>query len=114
MLQVIPAAPWKRCEKELYGRLAFLLSELEPWEGRLLQANKKAKLRVRKEHESYVEEPEPKVRTMAPNMGFKECNMHDLGQNFVCYWSKYCTFTYMRLAHGDHILEKILEFQTGA
>lgn len=39
----------------------YLLSELEPWEAKLQQANKRAKVRLRKEHESYVEEPEPKV-----------------------------------------------------
>ncbi len=40
----------------------FLLNELEPWEPKLLLANKRAKIRLRKEHESYVEEPEPKVK----------------------------------------------------
>ena len=61
LFQIIQPPPRKRYEKELHDRLEYLLTELEPWEQKLLQANKRAKIRLRKEHESYVEEPEPKV-----------------------------------------------------
>ena len=61
LFQIIQPPPRKRCEKELHDRLEYLLTELEPWEQKLLQANKRAKIRLRKQHESYVEEPEPKV-----------------------------------------------------
>ena len=68
LLQIIQPPPRRRCEKELHDRLVYLLSELEPWEQKLQQANKKAKIRLRKEHESYVEEPEPKVRNVHFNL----------------------------------------------
>ena len=42
---------------DLYERLRYVLSELEPWEQKLMAANKKARLKIRKEKETYVEEP---------------------------------------------------------
>jgi hypothetical protein len=50
----------KKCEKELHERLQYLLKELEPWEQKLIQINRKAKIKMRKEQESYVEEVEPR------------------------------------------------------
>ena len=47
---------------ELYNRLKFLLEELEPWDQKLSQANRKARLKIKKELETYEEEPEPEVR----------------------------------------------------
>ena len=55
-----PSGKRKRCEQELYDRLLYLLKELEPWEQKLLQAHKKARLKMRKEQENY-KEPEIKV-----------------------------------------------------
>jgi len=45
------------CELELHERLTSLLTELEPYEQKLIQLNKKMKIKLRKEHENYVEEP---------------------------------------------------------
>ena len=71
LVQVIKPPPRKRCVADLYARLDYLLKELEPWEGKLLQATKKAKLKLRKEQDDYVEEPEPK-----PVSGDFETSMH--------------------------------------
>ena len=57
-MQVVPGTPRKKCEKDLRARLLFLLKELEPWEHKLLSAHRRAKLRMKKEKETYVEEPE--------------------------------------------------------
>ncbi|ELU05585.1 hypothetical protein CAPTEDRAFT_222182 [Capitella teleta] len=46
----------KKCEKELYESLERLLKELEPWEQKLIAINRKAKIKMRKEQEMYVEE----------------------------------------------------------
>lgn len=48
----------KKCERDLCDQLKYLLKELEPWEQKLLLLNRKAKMKMRKEHESYVEEVE--------------------------------------------------------
>ena len=61
VLQILRPPPRKRCVSELYERLTYLLKELEPWESKLVAANKKARIKLRKEKESYVEEPEPQV-----------------------------------------------------
>ena len=39
----------------LHERLEYLLKELEPWESKLQQATKRARIRLRKEKEDYVE-----------------------------------------------------------
>ena len=57
---MINPVPRKRCVGELHDKLLYLLKELEPWEAKLSQAFKKAMIKMRKEHEAYVEEPEPK------------------------------------------------------
>jgi len=44
------------CEMELHERLSCLLAELEPYEQKLVQLNKKMKIKLRKEHENYAEE----------------------------------------------------------
>ena len=59
-VKVIKPVPRKRCVTELFDRLVYLLKELEPWESKLIQANRKARMKMRKEHESYREEPEEK------------------------------------------------------
>ncbi|KAL5007744.1 hypothetical protein ScPMuIL_016550 [Solemya velum] len=46
----------KKCVSDLYARLEYLLKELEPWETKLVQAAKKARIKLRKEKESYKEE----------------------------------------------------------
>jgi len=48
------------CEMELHERLSCLLAELEPYEQKLIQLNKKMKIKLRKEHENYTEEPPDK------------------------------------------------------
>lgn len=48
---------------ELYERLLFLLKELEPWESKLVQATKRARAKLRKEKQDYVDEEEEKVLT---------------------------------------------------
>jgi len=48
------------CEVALHDRLSCLLAELEPYEQKLIQLNKKMKIKLRKEHENYVEEPPDK------------------------------------------------------
>ncbi|XP_013420345.1 uncharacterized protein KIAA2026 [Lingula anatina] len=55
--KIIKPPPRKRCVAELHERLTYLLSELEPWEAKLIQANKKAKTKLRKEQEEYEDEP---------------------------------------------------------
>ena len=42
----------------LHNRLEYLLKELEPWEAKLNQATKRARIRLRKEVEDYVEKEE--------------------------------------------------------
>ena len=44
-----------RREAELYDRLEFLLKELEPWESKLIQANRRMRLKMKKEKNSYTE-----------------------------------------------------------
>ena len=39
----------------LHNRLSYLLKELEPWEAKLNQATKRARIKLRKEVEDYVE-----------------------------------------------------------
>ncbi|XP_071100239.1 uncharacterized bromodomain-containing protein 10-like [Haliotis cracherodii] len=46
----------KRCEVELHARLLYLLKELEPWETKLLQARRKARVKIRKELDEFKEE----------------------------------------------------------
>lgn len=50
----------KQCEIELHQRLAFLLKELEPWEQKLVQAVRRARIKLRREFDDYKEEA-PKV-----------------------------------------------------
>ncbi|XP_064601292.1 uncharacterized bromodomain-containing protein 10-like [Liolophura sinensis] len=50
----------KKCVTELYDRLVFLLKELEPWESKLVQATKRARAKLRKEKQDYVDEEEEK------------------------------------------------------
>ena len=62
----------------MYNRLSSLLSELEPYEQRLIQLNKKMKLKMCKEQESYEEEPEDKDEVLRhlrrrEIMTFTEC-----------------------------------------
>ncbi|XP_069132417.1 uncharacterized bromodomain-containing protein 10-like [Argopecten irradians] len=54
--KVIKPPPRKRCVVDLHGRLLFLLKELEPWEQKLIQATRKARLKMHKEHTTFVEE----------------------------------------------------------
>ncbi|XP_033751211.1 uncharacterized protein LOC117335368 [Pecten maximus] len=54
--KVIKPPPRKRCVVDLHGRLLFLLKELEPWEQKLTLATRKARLKMHKEHTSFVEE----------------------------------------------------------
>jgi hypothetical protein len=64
-VQVAAASESNVCtEVELVNRLSSLLTELEPFEPKLLQFNKKTKIKLRKEQENYEEEPadEEKVR----------------------------------------------------
>jgi len=48
----------KCCVAELRNRLQYLLQELEPWEQKLNSLRKKAIVKMKKEQDSYVEEPE--------------------------------------------------------
>ncbi|XP_067654927.1 uncharacterized bromodomain-containing protein 10-like [Haliotis asinina] len=48
--------PRKRCEVDLHARLMYLLKELEPWETKLLQARRKARVKIRKELDEFKEE----------------------------------------------------------
>ena len=61
-LQVIKPPPRKRCVIELHERLLFLLNELEPWETKLCQATRRARVKMRKEYESYKEEEPQEVK----------------------------------------------------
>ena len=45
----------KKCVVQLHNRLVYLLKELEPWEQKLMQATKKARLKMKKEYEYYDE-----------------------------------------------------------
>jgi len=56
------------CEWELHERLSSLLAELEPYEPKLIQLNKKMKIKLRKEHENYVEEPPDKQQVRCPSI----------------------------------------------
>ena len=49
-----------RSEVELVERLSGLLTELEPFEQKLIQLCKKMKIKMRKEQEHYLEEPPDK------------------------------------------------------
>ncbi|ESO97839.1 hypothetical protein LOTGIDRAFT_152942 [Lottia gigantea] len=53
--KVVQPAARKKCIVELHERLAFLLSELEPWESKLNAAMRKARVKIRKEFEEYEE-----------------------------------------------------------
>jgi len=68
------------CEVELHERLSCLLAELEPYEQKLMQLNRRMKIKLRKEHENYIEEPPDKqqVRQHAfnTNFFFFLCGMH--------------------------------------
>ena len=61
---IVCILPWQdpelASEVELHERLSCLLAELEPYEQKLIQLNKKMKIKLRKEHENYVEEPPDK------------------------------------------------------
>ncbi|XP_014770738.1 mucin-4 [Octopus bimaculoides] len=46
----------KRCVIELHSRLNYLLKELEPWEAKLIQANRRARRKMKREQESFKEE----------------------------------------------------------
>ncbi|KAK3608519.1 hypothetical protein CHS0354_010374 [Potamilus streckersoni] len=58
--QIIKPPPRKRCVVELHKRLSFLLTELEPWESKLVKATEKARAKMQKEYEEFQEEPEEK------------------------------------------------------
>ena len=58
ILQIQKPPPRKRCVVLLHSRLEYLLKELEPWEAKLNQATKRARIRLRKEVEDYVEKEE--------------------------------------------------------
>jgi len=55
-----PVTAGVACEMELHERLSCLLAEIEPYEQKLIQLNKKMKIKLRKEHENYVEQPPDK------------------------------------------------------
>lgn len=63
----------KRCERELHDRLELLLKELEPWEQKLIAAQRKARIKMRREMQNYVEKVE-EVSDSAP------CNMKTTSQ----------------------------------
>ena len=52
---MITPPPRKRCVVELHKRLLFLQKELEPWEHKLQQATKRARIKLKKEQETYKE-----------------------------------------------------------
>ncbi|XP_041367368.1 uncharacterized protein KIAA2026-like [Gigantopelta aegis] len=54
--KMVKPPPRKRCVIELHERLLFLLNELEPWETKLCQATRRARVKMRKEFENYKEE----------------------------------------------------------
>ncbi|KAH3882257.1 hypothetical protein DPMN_006191 [Dreissena polymorpha] len=56
-----PLPPRKKNVIELHERLLCLLKELEPWEGKLHQATRNARIRLRREVEEYEEPPEEKM-----------------------------------------------------
>jgi hypothetical protein len=45
-----------RNERKLVERLELLLQELEPWEAKLLQCNRRAKMKLMQDVENYKEE----------------------------------------------------------
>ncbi|XP_052065701.1 uncharacterized protein KIAA2026-like [Mytilus californianus] len=53
--RVVKPPARKRCVVQLHNRLCYLLKELEPWEQKLIQATKKARLKMKKEYECYDE-----------------------------------------------------------
>lgn len=53
--------PRKKNVVELHERLMCLLKELEPWEHKLSQATRNARIRLRREVEDYEEPPGEKV-----------------------------------------------------
>ncbi|KAK6190914.1 hypothetical protein SNE40_002680 [Patella caerulea] len=54
--KIVQPPPRKKCIVDLHDRLAFLLNELEPWESKLNAAMRKARVKIRREFEDYVEE----------------------------------------------------------
>ncbi|XP_045177152.2 uncharacterized protein LOC123537483 [Mercenaria mercenaria] len=60
--QIQRPPPRKKNIMILHERLQFLLKELEPWESKLQQASKRARLRLRKEMEDYILKP-PEEKT---------------------------------------------------
>ncbi|XP_074660494.1 uncharacterized protein LOC141912956 [Tubulanus polymorphus] len=52
---------YETCVEELHDRLAYLLKELEPWEQKLLLANRRMKRKMKKEMEDWKEEPEQEI-----------------------------------------------------
>ena len=58
LFQITKPPPRKRCVVLLYNRLSYLLKELEPWESKLTQATKRARIKLRKEVEDFVEKEE--------------------------------------------------------
>ena len=61
--QTVVATPRKRCVVELHARLLYLLRELEPWESKLVAANKRAKVKMSKEEAQFrAAVQRPKVR----------------------------------------------------
>ncbi|XP_060572711.1 uncharacterized protein LOC132730744 [Ruditapes philippinarum] len=60
--QIQKPPPRKKNIVILHERLQFLLKELEPWESKLQQASKRARLRLRKEMEDYILKP-PEEKT---------------------------------------------------
>ncbi|XP_064634426.1 uncharacterized protein LOC135492146 isoform X2 [Lineus longissimus] len=61
---VIKPPPRKKCVGELHERLVYLLKELDPWENKLIQANRKMRERVKKEVDEYEEPEEPEEITI--------------------------------------------------
>jgi hypothetical protein len=48
----------RRSVADLHNRLIYLLQELEPWEQKLAALQKKALIKMKKEQETYIEEPD--------------------------------------------------------
>ena len=57
-MQVQPLPARKKNIVELHERLLCLLKELEPWEPKLLQATRNARIRLRRELEDFEEPPD--------------------------------------------------------
>jgi len=60
--EAVQASTKKSPIAQLHSRLASLLIELEPYEQKLIQLNKKMKIKLRKEHENYSEDPPDKQK----------------------------------------------------